>query len=752
MRDDAKRHPVEIWDFESGSIVAAILLNANHYLWFDEDRKLIGASQGRGRADFQVTEFDGDNLSPVISLAVKDDRLQRYTGGFAIPETGGFVLARAIYGADFSVENVLTQVPLQMSSPDGSLLFSYDVIWDTFTGMPLYRNPSSQDCWVVANSASDRLVMFDRGRFFSFPIEALKHSEIVPPELDSVEFDLEEGLARVSILAPFHNYLYIEYRKSGAEDWVAFEKQNLSGSGVTGGTGIVAEAGETYEVRARGETPNGLSSWNEWEFTVPWVALPFTIERPAKGIAHLTLDWEVPTGAVEVLIERREGTDATAQWIEVARFTDIAVNTFRDENITLGSEYTYRLTYRIGDLWSAPATRYSEAAQPYLVPATPSRPYVDWSSSTAISLWHDGLSFNTETFEVQYRPHWSPDAPWTSFGEFPAETPYVTVDSLDPETLYAFRVRALNPGGASEFSPFAFAATHNFVEIAYDDFTDGPDPAIWSHLSDGVTTFEGSEGFPTGPALWLTGQFPEAFTNSFDLALGGALIYDLRLPTYAETGDWNFAASSGSVYVEWGKEPNRKEDVIYYYNVDEMEPGWHPQVTSLRPAESTSSTFFTFISLTTPPGMNWAIDNFQIMAQRPESERDRWRLEVFGQTGNNGNAADNASVKRNIPNLVYYALGLDPWDSVSSYDPAAPTKGGWPRVTRSDSALTVEFMQRSAAADPDLQVKLEGSTDLEQWSEVPTVINSIPGTSDFEQRRATLESSSGLRFFRLVVE
>jgi hypothetical protein len=118
-----------------------------------------------------------------------------------------------------------------------------------------------------------------------------------------------------------------------------------------------------------------------------------------------------------------------------------------------------------------------------------------------------------------------------------------------------------------------------------------------------------------------------------------------------------------------------------------------------------------------------------------------WRLSSFGTFTNAGVAADTANPAGDgIPNLMKYALGLDPGIANATARPLAILTNG---------CLRMDFTR---IADPDLIYVIEASADLSQWTNVwtSTGASNIPGPVSFIDTNAP-ESGTTRRFLRLRI-
>ena len=129
------------------------------------------------------------------------------------------------------------------------------------------------------------------------------------------------------------------------------------------------------------------------------------------------------------------------------------------------------------------------------------------------------------------------------------------------------------------------------------------------------------------------------------------------------------------------------------------------------------------------------------LASSPLTALQAWRLAMFGTGSNTGQASDAANPSGDgIPNLMKYALGLDPAVANASARPLALLTNG---------CLRMDFTR---IADPDLTFSIEASGDLTSWTNVwtSTGASNLPGPVSFIDSNAPV-SGTTRRFLRLRV-
>jgi hypothetical protein len=129
------------------------------------------------------------------------------------------------------------------------------------------------------------------------------------------------------------------------------------------------------------------------------------------------------------------------------------------------------------------------------------------------------------------------------------------------------------------------------------------------------------------------------------------------------------------------------------------------------------------------------------VASSPLTALQAWRLAMFGTGSNTGQASDAANPSGDgIPNLMKYALGLDPAVANASARPLALLTNG---------CLRMDFTR---IADPDLTFSIEASGDLTRWTNVwtSTGASNLPGPFSYIDSNAPV-SGTTRRFLRLRV-
>ncbi len=122
--------------------------------------------------------------------------------------------------------------------------------------------------------------------------------------------------------------------------------------------------------------------------------------------------------------------------------------------------------------------------------------------------------------------------------------------------------------------------------------------------------------------------------------------------------------------------------------------------------------------------------------------QEAWRQTYFGSPANAGNGSDSADPDLDgLPNLVEYALGLDPM---------AASTTGLPTVTTTGTDWVYTYTRPTATTE--LTYTVEISTNLVDWTLVPTVHEFVTSSGGVETWHALYPLNAAARiFFRLKV-
>jgi hypothetical protein len=131
------------------------------------------------------------------------------------------------------------------------------------------------------------------------------------------------------------------------------------------------------------------------------------------------------------------------------------------------------------------------------------------------------------------------------------------------------------------------------------------------------------------------------------------------------------------------------------------------------------------------------------------SPADSWRTQYFGTTNNSGAAADtNSYAGDGIPNLVKYALGMNP---------TVPATGGLPQMNMASNRLALTFNRQKSATDIVYEVQAAGdlfgfSNATVLWSSASNAYGGGTNTSQAVTVQDTVDASvTNRRFMRLQI-
>jgi hypothetical protein len=238
------------------------------------------------------------------------------------------------------------------------------------------------------------------------------------------------------------------------------------------------------------------------------------------------------------------------------------------------------------------------------------------------------------------------------------------LSGLSANTLYNYRVAAMNLDGG----------TNTGVNTTF--FT-GTDLAVASSVS----------GSP-----WIrgaSGQITLTIANAGSATSSGTLTVTANLPAGL--------TSTGMTGTGWTTNANR----ISVTRSDSLPVGSnHPVITlNVSVATNASATLQPTFTLS-GGGDAFSSNNTVTSTVTTISPADSWRTQHFGSTNNSGMGADtNAPAGDGVPNLVKYALGMDPM---------VPATQGMPEMKMTNSRLALTFNRQKSATDVVYEVQAAG--------------------------------------------
>ena len=238
------------------------------------------------------------------------------------------------------------------------------------------------------------------------------------------------------------------------------------------------------------------------------------------------------------------------------------------------------------------------------------------------------------------------------------------LSGLSANTLYHYRVAAMSLDGG----------TNTGVNTAF--FT-GTDLAITSSIT-GTPWIRGAAG-----------QITVTLTNAGSAASSGAVTVTANLPAGL--------TSTGMSGIGW----TTNASGLTCTRSDTLAVGGSHPVITLNVAVATNAPATLQPTFTLSGGGDaYAVNNTNTITVTTISPADSWRTQHFGSTNNSGMGADtNAPAGDGVPNLVKYALGMDPM---------VPATQGMPEMKMTNSRLALTFNRQKSATDVVYEVQAAG--------------------------------------------
>ena len=209
-----------------------------------------------------------------------------------------------------------------------------------------------------------------------------------------------------------------------------------------------------YRVRAVNSVgPSGYTSTECATTPAPPVGIPQNLVAVAASTTQINLTWNGVSGATSYQLERSpNGNDP---WTKLA---DPAGNTtsYEDKNLTPNTRYYYRIRAVINGNAGDYSNR-ADATTPDVPPAAPARLVATAVAYNQINLQWADVSTNESGFQVERSPNGND--PWTKIADLGQNATTYSDQSVQPQTQYFYRVRAINTAGPSGYSDPANATT-----------------------------------------------------------------------------------------------------------------------------------------------------------------------------------------------------------------------------------------------------------------------------------------------------
>ncbi|GAB4008496.1 hypothetical protein GCM10028808_14760 [Spirosoma migulaei] len=214
-----------------------------------------------------------------------------------------------------------------------------------------------------------------------------------------------------------------------------FSDQNLSAS-------------TQYCYRIRAVNSAGASGYSDSQCATtqaPPVGAPTNLAATATSTTQINLTWTGVAGAASYQLERSpNGNDS---WTKVADPAGNATS-YSDGSLTPNTRYYYRLRAVIGGN-TGPYSNVADALTPDTPPAAPARLTITATTYNQVSLQWADLSGNETGFQIERSPD---GTSWTNVGDAGANSTTYTDPTVQTQTHYYYRVRAVNGAGPSDVS------------------------------------------------------------------------------------------------------------------------------------------------------------------------------------------------------------------------------------------------------------------------------------------------------------
>jgi hypothetical protein len=265
----------------------------------------------------------------------------------------------------------------------------------------------------------------------------------------------------------------------------------------------------------------------------------------------------------------------------------------------------------------------------------------------------------------------------------------------------------------------------------------------------------------SGVSNWipLSAVLSPGTTSYSDTNVSTSLVYDYRLAAVGASGVSTFATvsakttqpapstltatpGSGQIALSWSAVPTAAS---YSLMRSVVSGGPYTTVASGLTSTSFTDTAVTrgvtyFYCVTADGSTGQGVPSAEVSAA-PWSLLQAWRQQVFGTTLNSGSASDTANHSGDgIPNLMKYALGLNPLSTNAAAKPLAILTNG---------CLQITFTRTN---DPTLLYAVEGTSDFSSWIPVWSSTGSSNTNGPITVRDTNSPvSSTTRRFLRLRV-
>ncbi|QJD80222.1 fibronectin type III domain-containing protein [Spirosoma rhododendri] len=209
-----------------------------------------------------------------------------------------------------------------------------------------------------------------------------------------------------------------------------------------------------YRVRAvNGVGPSGYTDTQCATTPAAPAGVPQNLAATAVSTTQINLSWSGVSGASGYQLER--SSNGNDSWTKIADPASTAT-TYSDQNLTPNTRYFYRI--RALNAAGAPGgySNTADATTPDSPPAAPARLVITSVAYNQISLQWAAGSANQIGFQLERSPDGSN---WAKLADVAANATTYTDNTVQPQTKYFYRLRAVNAAGVSGYSSVVDATT-----------------------------------------------------------------------------------------------------------------------------------------------------------------------------------------------------------------------------------------------------------------------------------------------------
>ncbi|GAB3801987.1 hypothetical protein GCM10028819_30370 [Spirosoma humi] len=279
--------------------------------------------------------------------------------------------------------------------------------------------------------------------------------------------------------------------------------QNL-GSNVTAFSDQGLQASHSYCYRVRAVNSIGASDYTDSQCATtqaPPVGAPQNLVATATSTTQINLTWVGVSGATSYQLERSpNGNDG---WNKVADPAGTAVS-YDDPGLTPNTRYYYRIRAVVNGT-PGPFSNVANASTPDSPPTTPARLVATAVAYNQINLAWADLSGNESGFQLERSPTGNDN--WNKLADLGANVTSYEDKTVQPQTHYFYRVRAVNAAGPSDNSNVADATTPVGPPVATQDLNATATSTTqisltWSAIANAATIL--IERSPDGTSGWAS--------------------------------------------------------------------------------------------------------------------------------------------------------------------------------------------------------------------------------------------------------